>query len=78
MIIGLAGVGIAGGLRFFDFFAERGGPFPPGKQAALVERDGERKSLRLPRLAKHRAIVIARNALHRLRRALRCGVGRHR
>ena len=31
MIVGLAGVGIAGGLRFLDFLAERGRPFGPGE-----------------------------------------------
>ncbi len=34
VIIGLAGIGIAGGLRFFDFVAEGGRPFFPGEQAA--------------------------------------------
>ena len=61
-IIGLAGIGIAGCLCFLDLVAERGGPFLPGKHAAFVERQRQRKGLRFPRLTKHRAFGIARNA----------------
>jgi hypothetical protein len=78
MIIGLAGVRIAGRLRFLDFCAEGSRPFPPGEKAALVERNSECKCLRFPRLVKYRAVVVARNRLYRLGRTLRCCVGRHR
>src|ERR1700733_9950078 len=50
MIIGLAGVGIAGGLRLLDLVTERRRPFRPGEQAALVERQRQRKRFRFPRL----------------------------
>jgi hypothetical protein len=66
MVVGFAGIGIAGGLRFLDLAAERGGPFFPGKHAALVERQSERKGLRFPRLTKHRAFCVTRDALQRL------------
>ena len=59
VVIGLAGIGIAGGLGFLDFFAERGRPFLPGEQAVLVELHGERKSLRFPRLAEDRTFGVA-------------------
>ena len=37
-VIGLAGVGIAGGLRALDLLSESGRPFAPGEQAASVEQ----------------------------------------
>src|SRR5208282_2463027 len=61
VVIGLAGVGIAGGLRLLDLVAESGGPFRPGKQAALFERQRERERCRLPGLAEYRPFGIARN-----------------
>ena len=61
-VIGLAGVGIAFGLRALDFLGERGGPFVPGEQAALMQRQRHRKGLRFPGLAKHRAVGVAGNA----------------
>jgi len=39
-----------------DFRAERFCPFAPIKQAALVERDGERKNLRLPGFVERRRV----------------------
>src|SRR5271169_5572548 len=57
LIVGLARVGIAASLRFFNFIAERGGPLGAGKHSALLERLRKREGLRLPRLAKHRAIA---------------------
>src|SRR5580692_6019647 len=77
VIIGLAGVGIAGGLRLLDLLAERCRPFLPGEQAAFVERQRQRERFRLPRLAEHRPIVVVRDAGDRLRRAQRGGVGGH-
>src|SRR5579863_4298703 len=46
MIVGLAGIRIAGGLRLLDFRAERRGPLGCGKYAALQQRPCERESLR--------------------------------
>src|SRR6202166_3004837 len=77
VIIGLAGVGIAGGLRLLDLVAERCRPFLPGEQAALVERQRQRERFRLPGFAEHRSVVIAGNARDRARRAQRGGVGGH-
>src|SRR5580704_7443135 len=77
VIISLAGVGIAGGLRLLDLVAERCRPFLPGEQAAPVERQRQRERFRFPRLAEHRPVVIAWDASDRLRRAQRCGVGGH-
>src|SRR5579883_1000414 len=59
-IVGLARVGIAGGLRFPDLLAKGLRPFLPGEHAAFVERHGKRKRLRLPRLAKPRPVIVAR------------------
>ena len=64
-IVGLAGIGIAGGLRALDLLAERRRPFGPGEQAALVQRERHGEGLRLPRLAEHRPFGVARNARHR-------------
>src|SRR5580698_7676597 len=77
MIISLAGIGIAGGLRLLDLVAERRRPFLPGEQAARVERQRQRKSFRLPRLAEHRPVVVARDAGDGLGRAQRGGVDGH-
>src|ERR1700692_2197795 len=77
MIIGLAGVGIAGGLRLLDLVAERCRPFLPGEQAAFVERQRQSKRFRFPGFAEHRPVVVARDAGDGLRGALRGGVGGH-
>src|SRR5580704_4920676 len=77
MIIGLAGVGIAGGLRLLDLVAQRRRPFRPGEQAALVERQRQRKRFRLPRLAEYRPVVVAGDTGDGLRRAQCGGVGGH-
>src|SRR5579883_3163485 len=53
VIVGLAGVGIAGRLRALDLVGERRGPLRPGEQAALVQGERHREGLRFPRLAKH-------------------------
>ncbi len=63
-VIGLAGVGIAGRLCALDLVGQRGGPFVPGKQATFVQHQCHGEGLRFPRLAKHRAVVIAGNAWH--------------
>src|SRR5690606_1852557 len=68
--IGLAGVGIARGLRALDLAGARRRPFRPGEQGASVQRHRHGEGLRLPRLAEHRALVVARNARHALRGAL--------
>jgi hypothetical protein len=57
-----AGVGIARRLRPLDLGAERRGPFRPGEQAARVQGECHGEGLRLPRLAKHRALGVQRNA----------------
>ena len=77
VIIGLAGVGIAGSLRLLDFIAERRGPFGPGEQAAVVKLQRQRKGFGLPGRAEHRPFGIARDACHGLRRAVRGGIGAH-
>src|ERR1700675_88025 len=77
MVIGFAGVGIAGGLRLFDLVAERRRPFLPGEKSAFVERQRQRERLRLPRRAEYRPFGIAGNALHGLRRAERSCTGAH-
>src|SRR5271170_1621557 len=79
MIIGLAGIGIAGGLRLLDLVAERCRPFFPGEQAALVERQRQREGFGLPRRAEHRSFGIARNAQRVIpaERAQRGGVTVH-
>src|SRR5262249_52621587 len=65
VIVGLAGVGIAGRLRALDLLAERRRPFRPGEHATLVQRERHGKSLRLPGLAEHRTFGVAGNARHR-------------
>src|SRR5258708_38044512 len=62
VIVGLAGVGIAGGLRLLDLVAECCRPFLPGEQAALVERQRQREGFRLPRLAEEPPSVITPHA----------------
>ncbi len=63
-VIGLAGVGIAGGLRALDLGGECCCPFRPCEQPTIIQRQRHRESLRFPRLAEHRAVVIARDAGH--------------
>ena len=75
-VIGLAGVRIALGLRALDLIGEGCGPLGPGEQSALMQRERHRKGLRFPGLAKHRAVVVARNARHGGGRA-RGGSGVH-
>src|SRR5919197_627196 len=48
MIVGLAGVGIAGGLGTLDLAAKRGCSFRPGEHAARVQRERHGEGLRLP------------------------------
>src|SRR5207244_5723150 len=76
-VIGLARIGIAGRLRALDLGGEDGGPFRPGEQPTIVERECHGKSLRLPRLAKYGTFAVARNPGNRLRR-LPPGVASHR
>src|SRR5450756_2759869 len=47
-VIGLAAVGIAACLRALDLIGERCRPFVPGEQAARMQSDRHRKSLRFP------------------------------
>ncbi len=68
-IISLAGLGIAFALRAFDFGGERGRPFRPGENAALMQGQRHGEGLRFPRLAEHRPVGVARNARHFLRGA---------
>ena len=75
-VIGLAGIGIAGRLRALDLLAEHRRPFRPGEQAARMQRERHGEGLRLPRLAEHRAFLVARNARHRVDRAARSSSGR--
>ena len=73
-VVGLAGVGIAGGLRALDFFGKRCGPFVPGEHAALVQHQRHGEGLRFPGLAEHRAVGIAGKVGEGARRARRRGV----
>src|ERR1051325_5095907 len=61
LVVCLAGVGIARALRALDLLGERCGPLRPGEQSALMQRERHRERLRLPRLAEHGAIRIARD-----------------
>ena len=61
-VIGLAGVGIAFGLRALDLRAQRLRPFLPGEDAGLVQRQRHGEGARLPRLAKYRAVLVAGHA----------------
>src|SRR4051794_35726049 len=72
-IVSLARVGIARALRALDLLGERGRPLRPAEQPALVQRERHREGLRLPWLAEHRAVRVARDARHFLRGALRGG-----
>src|SRR4051794_6011249 len=75
-IISLARVGIARALCALDLLGERGRPLRPGEQSPLVQCERHREGLRLPRLAKHRAVRVARDARHFPRGAL-CGGSVH-
>src|ERR1700733_9088172 len=59
MVISLAGIWIAGGLRLLDLVAQRRRPFLPGEQAALVERQRQSECFRFPRLAENRPVADA-------------------
>src|ERR1700730_18142906 len=61
-VIGLARVGIARRLGTLDLRGEDCRPFRPGEEAAIVKRESHGEGLRLPWLAKHRALGIVRNA----------------
>jgi hypothetical protein len=61
-VIGLAGVGIAGGLRALDLGAERLRPFLPGKDTGFMQRQRHGKGARFPGLTEYRAVLIARHA----------------
>src|SRR5262249_2947215 len=63
-VIGLTGIGIAGGLRALDLIGEGGRPFRPGEQAALVQCERHGEGLRLPWFAEDGPFGIARNAGH--------------
>ena len=63
-IVSLAGVGIAGGLGFFDFLAEHGGPLGPREQTFFVQCQRQRKRMRFPGGAEDWAGRVTRNAGH--------------
>src|SRR3954463_5462960 len=73
-VVGLAGVWIAAGLGTLDFAGKGGGPFVPGEQSALMQRQRHGKGLRLPGFVEHRAVIIARNPWHGFGRARGGGV----
>src|SRR5579863_5925485 len=77
VIISLAGIGIAGGLRLLDLIAQHGGPFRPGEEAPFLERQSEREGFGFPGRSEYRAFGIAGDAGHGLRRALRGRCGAH-
>ena len=75
VIIGLAGIGIAGGLRLLDFFAERRRPFLPGEHPRALSDSASAKAS-----ASHGARNTGPSSLrgmlwHRLRRAKRGASG---
>ena len=65
-VIAFARIGIASGLRALDFLGQRVGPFGPGEQAALMQRQRHGEGLRLPRLAKHRPVLVPRHPRYRV------------
>ena len=67
VVVGFAGVGIAGGLGFLDFLAKHRGPLAPGEQTFFVERQRHRKRMGFPGRAKDRAVLVARNAWNSFR-----------
>ena len=56
VVVGVAEVGIACGLRVADLLRQRIGPFIPSEQSALVQLDDQREGMRLPGCAKDRFI----------------------
>ena len=58
VIVGFAGVGIAGSLRLFDLFAKHRRPLAPGEQTILIERQRHGKCVRFPGRAKDRAVLV--------------------
>ena len=63
---GCGGVGVAGRLGATDLAGERVRPLGPREHAALVQGDGERERLRLPRLGEDRAVGVAGEAGQRV------------
>src|SRR5580704_262159 len=66
-VIGLARIGVARRLGALDLVGQGRGPFAPGEQATLVQRQRHREGLRLPRLTEDRALLALRDARHRER-----------
>tara|TARA_R110002096_G_scaffold285894_1_gene479606 strand:+ start:850 stop:1026 length:177 start_codon:yes stop_codon:yes gene_type:complete len=58
MVVGLAGVGVAGSLGVLDLVGQRRGPFGPGEQAAGVQLHGHGEGLRLPGFGENRAVLV--------------------
>jgi hypothetical protein len=78
VIVGVAVVGVAGGLGALDLGGEGGGPLAPGEEAAFVQGQHEREGLRLPGLAENGSLGVAGQAGqvgggHRSRVARRAG-----
>jgi hypothetical protein len=61
-VVGVAQVGVAGGLRGRYLLRQRLGPFGPAEQAAPVQRQRHGEGLRLPGLGEHRLAALLRHA----------------
>ncbi len=62
VVVGFAGVGIAGGLGFFNFLAKHRGPLGPDEQTFFVQRQRHGERMGFPGRAKDWAVCVARNA----------------
>jgi hypothetical protein len=81
MIVGLAGIGIAGRLGASDRLGERSGPFGRGEDAPFAQRQHHRESLRFPGFAKNGVALVPRETRRRFAcpaLALRLGRGHAR
>ena len=69
VVVGFAGVGIAGRLGLLDFLTKHGGPLAPGEQSFFVERQRHGKRMGFPGRAEDRAVGVVRHAGKRFRGA---------
>src|SRR5581483_4081272 len=72
IVVGLAGVGIACGLRLLDLVRKHCSPFGPLEQAAVIQMQRHGECLRFPWFAEHRTFRIARDAGYSLNGVARC------
>ncbi len=69
VVVGLSGIGIAGGLGSLDFLAQHRGPIAPGEQTSFVQRKRHGKRMGFPGSMKDRAVRVTRNTRNRVRGA---------